>query len=144
VPKAGHLRHRHTLHSSALRLQCRQPDDALGCAFVAKTAADTPLSAETVQYCTQNKTVMKIKPGFELRMMCGENVIIAYGEENINFSKIIALNESATVIWNAVIGKEFTVEDMAKALCEEYEVDPQEALKDSEKIAKEWQELGLC
>lgn len=87
---------------------------------------------------------MKIKPGFELRMMCGENVIIAYGEENINFSKIIALNESATVIWNAVIGKEFTVEDMAKALCEEYEVDPQDAQKDCEKIAKEWQELGLC
>lgn len=87
---------------------------------------------------------MKIKPGFELRMMCGENVIIAYGEENINFSKIIALNESAAVIWNAVIGKEFTVEDMVKALCEEYEVSPQEAQKDCEKIAKEWQELGLC
>lgn len=87
---------------------------------------------------------MKIKPGFELRMMCGENVIIAYGEENINFSKIIALNESATVIWNAVIGSEFTVEDMAKALCDEYEVDPQDARKDCEKIAKEWQELGLC
>ena len=63
---------------------------------------------------------MKIKPGFELKMMCGENVIIAYGEENINFSKIIALNESAAVIWNTVIGKEFTVEDMVKALCEEY------------------------
>ena len=46
---------------------------------------------------------MKIKPGFELRMMCGENVIIAYGEENINFSKIIALNESATVIWNVTV-----------------------------------------
>ena len=87
---------------------------------------------------------MKIKPGFELKMMCGENVIIAYGEENINFSKIIALNESAAVIWNTVIGKEFTVEDMVKALCEEYEVDPQEARKDCEKIAKEWQELGLC
>ena len=86
---------------------------------------------------------MKIKPGFELRMMCGENVIIAYGEENINFSKIIALNESATVIWNAVIGKEFTVEDMAKALCEEYEVEADEAKADVAEIIAEWQNVSV-
>lgn len=87
---------------------------------------------------------MKIKDGFELREICGENVIIAYGEENINFSTLIALNESAVTIWKAVIGKEFTIEDMAKALCEEYDVDFDKATADCKSIAREWHELGLC
>ena len=38
---------------------------------------------------------MKIKKGFELRDICGEKVIIASGIENIDFNKMISLNESA-------------------------------------------------
>ena len=35
---------------------------------------------------------MKIKNGFELRNVCGENVIIAHGVENIDFTKVITTN----------------------------------------------------
>ena len=87
---------------------------------------------------------MKIKEGFELREICGEKVIIAYGEQNIDFSTVIGINESAAVIWNAVVGKEFSTDDMAKALCEEYDVDYDKAKADSENVAREWQKLGLC
>lgn len=87
---------------------------------------------------------MKINEGFELREMCGEHIIIAYGEKNINFSKVIALNESAACIWRAVTGKDFTAEDMAAILCGEYEVSHEQALEDCIRIAEEWQELGLC
>ena len=38
---------------------------------------------------------MKIKKGFELRNVCGEHVVIATGIENVDFSKMITLNESA-------------------------------------------------
>ena len=31
---------------------------------------------------------MKIKEGFELREMCGENIIVAKGVQNIDFNKI--------------------------------------------------------
>lgn len=86
---------------------------------------------------------MKIKNGFELCTLCGEHIVVASGRENIDFSKVINLNESATLMWNAVIGKEFTAADMAKALMAEYEVDEATALADAERIAAEWQEIGL-
>ena len=38
---------------------------------------------------------MRIKDGFELREICGEHVILSHGMDNIDFSKIISLNETA-------------------------------------------------
>ena len=86
---------------------------------------------------------MKIKEGFELRTLFDEHIVLAYGRQNINFSKVINLNESAALMWNAVIGKEFTTADMAAALMAEYEVDEATALADAERIVAEWKEIGL-
>ena len=86
---------------------------------------------------------MKINEGFELRTVCGENVIVASGRKNIDFSKVISLNESAAYLWNAVIGKEFTCQDLADLLCKEYEVDAQTALNDVIQMVDSWKEVGL-
>ncbi len=86
---------------------------------------------------------MKIKDGFELRNICGENIIISQGKENINFTKIITLNESAAQIWNDIAGKEFTLEDMVQSLTIQYEVDPQTALNDSKALIEEWRKVGF-
>jgi len=86
---------------------------------------------------------MKIKSGFELRTVCKENIIVAFGEENIDFSKVISLNESAALMWRAVLGKDFTAEDMADALMQEYEVDRETALKDAQAMLQQWIEVGL-
>lgn len=87
---------------------------------------------------------MKIKPGFELRCVCGAYVIVAYGEDNIDFSKVISLNESAAVMWKAAIDKDaFTIEDLTEALEAEYEVEHETAINDAQKVADEWKELGL-
>jgi len=86
---------------------------------------------------------MKINEGFELRTVCDENVIVAYGRKNIDFSKVISLNESAAYLWNAVIGREFTCQELADLLCKEYEVDAQTALADAAEMVAGWKELGL-
>lgn len=86
---------------------------------------------------------MKIKDGFELKDICGENIIISHGKENINFTKIITLNESAALIWNEVIGKDFSIEDMVRAIIDEYEIDEATARKDCENIASEWKKVGF-
>ena len=86
---------------------------------------------------------MKINEGFELRTVCEENVIVAYGRKNIDFSKVISLNESAAYLWNAVVGKEFTCQEMANLLSKEYEVDEQTALADATEMVASWKELGL-
>lgn len=75
--------------------------------------------------------------------VCGENVILATGEENINFTKVITLNESAASVWNAVHGKDFTLNDCVNALCAEYEVSAEEAKKGAESLVAEWKNIGL-
>lgn len=87
---------------------------------------------------------MKIKKGFNLRTVCGEQIIVAEGKENIDFSKIISMNESSAYLWNNVIGKEFSAEDLAKLLTEKYEVDNDTALKDATAIANEWIKVGIA
>lgn len=86
---------------------------------------------------------MKIKEGFKLREICGENVIVAHGEKNIDFSKVIHLNESAADMWKAIDGKEFAIADMVKALTDNYEVEAETAEKDASKVLNEWIELGI-
>ena len=80
---------------------------------------------------------MKINKGFELREMCGEHIIIGTGVENIDFSKVISLNESAAWLWREVEGKEFTPQSLAALLVEQYDVDEATAL------AAQWVSVGI-
>ena len=86
---------------------------------------------------------MKIKNGFTLREMCGENIVAADGIENINFNKLISMNATAAFLWKAVEGKEFTVEEMAQFLVDEYQIDMNLAMKDSENLCKSWIKAGI-
>ena len=87
---------------------------------------------------------MKIKKGFVLREMCGENIVTAEGLEHINFNKLISLNSTAAFLWNKVADKEFTAEDMAQHLVEEYAIDMELALKDSEALCQAWIDAGVA
>ncbi|MBQ6880133.1 MAG: PqqD family protein [Bacteroidales bacterium] len=86
---------------------------------------------------------MKIKNGFVLREMCGENIVTAEGIENINFNKLISLNATAAYLWEALAGKDFTAEDMAGLLVERYGIDMELALKDSENLCNAWKDAGV-
>lgn len=86
---------------------------------------------------------MRIKKGFELRNICGENVVLATGIENIDFSRMISLNESAAYLWKSIENTDFTVEDLSQLLLKEYEVDESTAKKDAKKIVEEWKECGV-
>ena len=86
---------------------------------------------------------MKIKKGFNLRVMCGENIVTAEGLEHINFNKLISLNATAAFLWNKVVDKDFTVEEMAEYLVEEYGIDMELALKDSQALSQAWIEAGV-
>lgn len=87
---------------------------------------------------------MKIKKGFELREICGEYIVVAHGDKNIDFSKVINLNESAAVMWKEVADKDFTPEDLASILLNTYDVEEEIAQTDALRIMKEWIEIGLA
>lgn len=86
---------------------------------------------------------MRIKPGFNLHNVCGEHVIVADGRQNIDFNNIISLNETSAFLWKAVEGREFTVNDMVEAICNEYDIDRATAMSDCSDVAAKWIEIGV-
>lgn len=87
---------------------------------------------------------MKIKKGFVLRKVCGENVIVGEGLDAINFGRMLCLNETAAWLWEKAqeIG-DFTADSLVTALCTEYEVDKEQALTDVKDTLENWQKLGV-
>ncbi len=86
---------------------------------------------------------MKTKSGFNLRQICGENVIIAEGEENIDFSNIISMNESSAYLWTNIQDKDFSEDELVKLLTEEYDVDEITAKSDVNNLVKSWLDAGI-
>lgn len=86
---------------------------------------------------------MKTKQGFRLRKICGENIIVAEGIENIDFSRIISMNESAAFLWEKIQGTDFTADTLTQLLLKEYEVDEATARGDVETLLKKWLEAGI-
>lgn len=86
---------------------------------------------------------MKKKSGFVLRQVCGENIIVAEGKENIDFSSIIAMNESSAYLWEKIGEDSFTPKSMATMLTEEYDIDNATALEDATTLARQWMEAGI-
>lgn len=86
---------------------------------------------------------MKTKKGFRLRSICGENIIVAEGIENIDFSRIISMNESSAYLWTQIEGKVFSVDDLVSLLTEEYDVSEEIAKKDVESLLSKWLEAGI-
>lgn len=87
---------------------------------------------------------MKIKKGFVLRTVCGENVIVGEGLDAINFGRMLSLNETAAWLWKKALEQgDFTAQSLAEALCTEYEVTPEQALADVKETIENWTKLGV-
>lgn len=86
---------------------------------------------------------MKKKRDFELRKIGDENVLIALGAKNVDFSRIISFNESAAKLWNELTYDEFNEEDLATMLTYWYEIDMESALMDAKTLMQAWFEAGI-
>ena len=87
---------------------------------------------------------MKVKNGFNLREVCGEHIIVAEGDENIDFSNIISMNESSAYLWEEVQKMDsFTVDNLVELICNQYEIDEDTARKDATMLATQWGTAGI-
>jgi len=87
---------------------------------------------------------MRIIDGYRLRDVMGQATVIGEGTDQVNFNKLITLNESAAYLWRSVEGKDFDVAVLAELLCGKYGIDADLASKDAEAILAQWVEIGLA
>lgn len=86
---------------------------------------------------------MRIKEGFTLRSIVGQYVVIGEGISQVNFNKMITLNDSAAYLWQSVEDKEFTVGDLTALLLDKYDVDEEKAAVDAAALAGKWIDAGI-
>ena len=87
---------------------------------------------------------MRIKNGFVLREVCGEQVIMGEGVGALDFGKLLCLNETAAWLWQKASEMgEFSVDRLADALCAEYDVSNEQAKIDVAAIVAEWQKVNV-
>ena len=72
---------------------------------------------------------MKIKKGFVVRKIAGEDVVVALGTASKQFSGIIKLNDTGRFLWDR-IAEGCDEEGLVEAIVSEYSVDREIAAKD--------------
>ena len=68
---------------------------------------------------------MKLKPGFILRQVAGENVVIPAGDA-LNLNVMITLNDTGAFLWK-LLEQETDEDAMVAAILEGYDVDEKSA-----------------
>ena len=87
---------------------------------------------------------MKLKEGFVLREVCGEQVIMGEGIGALDFGRLLCLNETAAFLWQKATEQgDFSIESLADKLCEEYDVTREQAITDVNAIVNEWKKVGV-
>lgn len=74
---------------------------------------------------------MKINSNYKLRTIAGETIVVNQGAGEKNLTRIISLNASARMMWEALVDKSFTLDDAARLLVETYGIDDAQAQKDA-------------
>ena len=86
---------------------------------------------------------MKLKKEYKVRSMAGENVVIMQGAMGSDMTRIISLNNSSLLLWNALQDKEFEVADVANILVENYGIDLATAERDAKAGVEKLHECNL-
>lgn len=86
---------------------------------------------------------MRIKEGFTLRPLLGEHIVVGEGLAQVNFNKMLTLNESAAYLWEAVAGKDFTRDTLIQLLLDRYEVEAGQAGADVDKLIETWEKESI-
>ena len=86
---------------------------------------------------------MRIVEGFVLRNIMGQDALVGEGINQVNFNKLITMNETAAYLWQNIGEKNFEISDLVDLLEEKYGIDLERAEMDAEKIAAQWLDVGI-
>ena len=87
---------------------------------------------------------MKIKEGFVLREICGDNVVCSEKLGHVHFGHMFVTNETAAFLWQEAVKEgDFTVDSLTSALCKVYDISEEQARKDVTAMIAKWKELDM-
>lgn len=84
---------------------------------------------------------MKLKPGFILREIAGETIVVPSGNE-LELNMMITLNGTGKLLWKQ-LETGATIDELVQAILAEYEIDEQTARLDAEAFVAKMLERGF-
>lgn len=72
---------------------------------------------------------MKIKEGFMLRNVAGNNVVVPIGQATLDFNGMMSLNDTGAFLFEKMI-EGISRDELIKAVVEEYQIEEELATKD--------------
>lgn len=85
---------------------------------------------------------MRIKNGFVLREVAGQNMVIATGEASKDFHGMIKLNNTGKDIWQG-LQEGLTEAEIARRLQEKYQIENEKAEQDTKEFVGKMLEMGF-
>jgi len=86
---------------------------------------------------------MKLRSDLVLRTIGSDHLIVDPSQDMVDLSTVYTLNSSAAWLWEQLKGKEFNIEGIVELLCENYDVDIDQAKSDAETLLQDFQKQGL-
>ena len=85
---------------------------------------------------------MKIKDGFILKEVAGNNIVIATGEQRISFNGVMTFNEVGAAVFKLLDGTN-TAEDIAERITADYNADLETVKKGVDTLIEKMKRYGL-
>lgn len=86
---------------------------------------------------------MRLKANLHLRKIGNLYMIVDATSGCVNLTNVFTLNPTAAWLWQQAAGKDFTTEELARLLCDKYEVEPSVAIEDVTRQIADWETFGL-
>lgn len=86
---------------------------------------------------------MKIRSACKVREMAGEHIVVMPGTYGVDMTRVISLNASSLVLWEALAGSDFELADVVRVLTDHYEVDQATAERDAEAWIEQLKQCGV-
>lgn len=85
---------------------------------------------------------MKLNENYVVKHLANDIILVHQDEYNVDFSKIITLNEIALLIINK-IQEGLNLQEITECITNEYDIDKETARKDAEEFINKLIELGI-
>lgn len=86
---------------------------------------------------------MRISDQFVLKVVAGNYVVVPVGQKAVNFNAIIHLNQVGAFIFRKLQEEDLSIEELVKAMTDEYDIDEQTALNDASDFISKLKENGI-
>ena len=86
---------------------------------------------------------MRLRGDLTLRKIGNEYMIVEPGKDMVDLSKVYSLNRTAAFLWKELQGRDFSEDDVAEILIEEYGLSPRTAYIDGTKMLQHFKAENL-